>query len=118
MESKDISGKIIKDNANYILQFLANKEEQQESRADFFDSALGKKLGLHQRSITPTTFDGIQFSETTDDLWYQEHYSYGDSSVRRFGINIHNEISHEKLNEELEQHNKTLQKEILETQEN
>lgn len=49
---------------------------------------VANKLGLHKRSITPTTLEKIVFDSTPDkDLSYREIYSYKDNSVTRFAFN-------------------------------
>jgi hypothetical protein len=49
---------------------------------------VANKLGLHKRSITPTTLKKIVFDNTPDkDLSYREIYSYKDNAVTRFAFN-------------------------------
>ena len=52
------------------------------------------KLGLHQRSITPTTLDQVDLSGE-DDTYYKEIYRYEDNTVTRFGINTNTKIERE-----------------------
>ena len=44
------------------------------------------KLGLHKRSITPTTLKKIIFDNPDKDLFYKEIYQYENDTVTRFAI--------------------------------
>lgn len=46
-----------------------------------------KKLGLHKRSITPTTLKAIEFEKSEEDVYFKEHYNYKSNNVTRFGLN-------------------------------
>ena len=48
---------------------------------------IAKKLGLHKRSITPTTFKAVEFEKSEKDLYYKEYYKYKNNEVTRFAIN-------------------------------
>ena len=49
---------------------------------------VAEKLGLHKRSITPTTLEKVVFDKNLEeDLIYQEIYAYKDNSVTRFAFN-------------------------------
>lgn len=45
---------------------------------------VAEKLGLHKRSITPTTLDQVIFDKSTDDIFYKEIYQYKGNIVTRF----------------------------------
>jgi len=67
------------------------KKAPEYSRKDLeSNQSLIKNLGLHKRSITPTTLDKIVFDNSEDDLYYKEHYKYKDNEVMRYGINASN----------------------------
>ncbi len=49
---------------------------------------IADKLGLHKRSITPTTLEKVVFENEEESPFYKEIYSYQGNSVTRFGINV------------------------------
>jgi len=68
---------------------------------------VANKLGLHKRSITPTTLEKVVFDDLEEDLFYREIYKYADNSITRFGINI-NGLNYSNF-QELVIYNKKLQ---------
>ena len=64
---------------------------------------IAKKLGLHKRSITPTTFKAVEFEKSEEDLYYKEYYEYKSNKVTRFGLND----SSKELSFKVEEYNKT-----------
>ena len=57
---------------------VIDKEEKEQ---------VAEKLGLHKRSITPTTLDQVVFDKNPyEDLLYKEVYRYKDNAVTRFAF--------------------------------
>lgn len=50
-------------------------------------NGVATKLGLHKRSVTPTTLEKIIFDDSEEDLFYKEIYTHKDNSVTRFAFN-------------------------------
>lgn len=46
-----------------------------------------KKLGLHKRSVTPTTLEKVVFDNSEEDFFCKEIYKHKDNSVARFAFN-------------------------------
>ena len=66
---------------------------------------IAEKLGLHKRSITPTTLEKVIFAKE-ESPFYEEIYSYKGNSVTRVGIDVH----HPYLPKILEVNQQTLSK--------
>lgn len=83
------------------------KKSDEYSREELWENkTFAEKLGLNQRSITPTTFNGtigIEFDTLTKKSFYQERYSDGSHSVIRFCINL----EADNIKAELSVHNQT-----------
>lgn len=101
-----------KENQKFWSNWLTQEKSLVVGKAPITDKEVkgqvAEKLGLHKRSITPTTLDQVILNDLEDDFLYKEIYQYKGNAITRFGINLHSETFFKKLQEELLNYNKEL----------
>jgi hypothetical protein len=77
-----------------ILMFGKGQLDDLETK-----NTIAEKLGLHKRSVTPTTLEKVIFEKSDEDLYYKEYYEHKGNEVLRFAIND-SKLNVEQLKEE------------------
>jgi hypothetical protein len=63
------------------------KKTNEYSREELWENkALVQKIGLHKRSVTPTTLEKVIFDDSEENLFYKEIYKYKNNTTVHFAI--------------------------------
>lgn len=86
-KSKDNTNSNFDQFSKFIESNFAHLDKIKVKGEKYNDKGFHHKLGLHKRSITPTTLELIDFEQSDNDLYYKEYYNDVGNKVTRFAIN-------------------------------